>query len=365
MLTELLNITYCTLFPNLEKDATMKSHGNKTILVTGGAGFIGSYTNFLLHKAGYDTVVFDNLSSGHKNAVVAGKLVVGDLREKGAVEDLFAGRKFDAVVHFAAFIDAGESCRRPQEYYHNNVLGTLNLLQAMHHHDVKTFLFSSSAAVYGTPQQTPITEGHPCLPINPYGNTKLVVEGILKDFATAYGLRYGALRYFNAAGGDPDNVLKNYKTKEHNLVPAALRTLLNGGTLTVFGTDYPTPDGTCIRDYIHIHDLATAHVLALQGLFQGMQSDVFNLGNGQGYTVQEVLNTVEKVTGQILNVVRGPRRPGDPPALVADATKASKVLGWRPQYPDLETIVRHAWLALQGQSGLDHDIKDKGPKGSL
>lgn len=319
----------------------------KSILITGGAGFIGSYTNFLLNGAGYHTTVFDNLSTGSQKAVVAGDFVLGDLNDKKKLEALFTQRKFDAVVHFAASIDAGESCRRPLEYYTNNVVGTLNLLETMLRHSVKTLIFSSSAAVYGTPEKTPIPEEHPCRPINPYGQTKLVSEGCLRDFATAYGMGYCALRYFNAAGGDPNGVLKNRKTREHNLIPVALRSLLGGDAVTVFGTDYPTRDGTCVRDYIHIHDLAVAHVMALENLFDGAPNSAYNLGNGQGYTVQEVLDTVEKITGKTLKVTRGERRPGDPPALVADSARANLALGWSPTYPGLDTIVAHAWNALR------------------
>ena len=318
----------------------------KTVLVAGGAGYIGSHVTKMMNEAGYQTVVFDNLSKGDRRAVTRGTFIEGDLSDKSKLDQIFKEYHFDAVMHYAAFIDVGESLLEPLKYYQNNVANTLNLLQTMLSHRVNTFIFSSSAAVYGLPQNKQLDENHPCLPINPYGESKLMVEKILKDCHQAYGLKYVSLRYFNAAGGDPSGEVKNYKTKESNLIPIALRSLLTGDTLTIFGTDYPTPDGTCIRDYIHICDLGTAHILAMEHLFSGGSSSIYNLGNGHGFSVKEVLRAIEKVTAKKINKIEGPRRPGDPPWLVANSKKAENELGWKPQYPALETMVQHAWNAL-------------------
>jgi UDP-glucose 4-epimerase len=313
----------------------------KTILVTGGAGFIGSHVNLLLNEAGYKTVVFDNLSRGNEKAVIAGSFVEGDLLDENSLDLLFKNYNIEAVLHFAALIDVGESLEKPLAYYRNNVQGTLNLLNAMGRAGVNKLLFSSTAALYGFPEQDLITETHPLKPINPYGRTKLAIEYALADIP----LTKISLRYFNAAGGDPHGILKNFKSKESNLIPIMLRSLKKGEPLQVFGDDYPTPDGTCLRDYIHVHDLGTAHLLALGRLNEGV-SGVFNLGNGQGFSVKEVIETGEKVLKRKIPYKVVPRRPGDPPRLVADSAKAKKELGWRPEYGDLGKIILDAWNAL-------------------
>lgn len=316
------------------------------ILVTGGAGFIGSHVNEMLFEAGYETVVFDNLSKGNQKAVLHGTFVQGDLSDEKALDELFQKNKFDAVMHFAASTDVGESVSDPALYFKNNVVNTIHLLDAMRKYRVKNFIFSSSAAVYGNPLSEKITEEHPCKPINPYGESKLIVEKILEAYDKAYGLKSISLRYFNAAGGDPKGQIKNFKKKENNLIPIALKALKENGTLTIFGIDYPTKDGTCVRDYIHIHDLGSAHIAAMDHLLKGGKSAVYNLGNGQGFTIREVIAEAEKVTGRKLKVVEGNRRPGDPAVLVADAQEAGKKLGWKPKYSDLASMIEHAWKAL-------------------
>lgn len=318
----------------------------KRVLVVGGAGFIGSTINQMLYRAGYETVVFDNLSRGYRAAVRAGTFVEGDLGDAEALEKLFKQHHFDAVMHFAALIDVGESVRDPAAYYLNNVAYTLQLLQTMVRHNVKTLIFSSSAAIYGVPHEIPLTEQHPCSPINPYGETKWMVEKILQDFDAAYGLKSCCLRYFNAAGGDPLGEVKHPQLKSGNLIPLVLRSLKTAGQIKINGTDYATPDGTCVRDYIHIDDLGAAHIRAMEKLWQGGASAAYNLGNGQGFSVKEVIRAAEKVTGKRVNAVEGPRRPGDPAILVADASKAARELGWRPRYPELEMMITHAWEAI-------------------
>lgn len=318
------------------------------ILVVGGAGFIGSHVNKMLNLAGYETVVFDNLSRGDARAVRSGAFVEGDLSDEEQLSSLFEKHKFLAVMHFAAFTDVGESVSRPGLYYRNNVTNTLNLLDCMIKHGVKKIIFSSSAAVYGTPVSAFISETTPCQPINPYGMSKYVVELILQDFEKAYGLKFCILRYFNAAGGDPDREIKNFKQRENNLIPLALRSLLEPkGKITIFGSDYPTEDGTCIRDYVHVMDIASAHIAAMVRLVAGSASAIYNLGNGNGYSVKAVLQAVQNVTGLTLNVLQGPRREGDPAVLVANAEKAHRELAWQPRYPALEPMIDHAWKALQ------------------
>lgn len=319
-----------------------------TILVVGGAGFIGSHVNKRLNDAGYKTVVFDNLSRGDARAVTAGTFVKGDMASDADLTALFKANKFDAVMHFAALTDVGESVQNPDIYYENNIENTRRLLKHMRENHVKNFIFSSSAAVYGTPpDSSSIDETFVCQPINPYGRTKWIVEQMLADYAVAYGLHYCALRYFNAAGGDPDGVIKNYKTRENNLIPLALRSLLKpDGQLTVFGNDYETPDGTCIRDYIHVADLADAHIHAMRTLLDGAPSNIYNLGNGNGYSVKEVIDAVQRVTGLTLNVIQGDRRLGDPAILIANPKKAMNELAWQPQYQSLEQMVQHAWDAI-------------------
>lgn len=318
-----------------------------TILVTGGAGFIGSVANKKLAEAGYDTVVLDNLKHGDRRTVVRGIFIEGDIEDSALLTKIFKEHPIKAVLHFAALIDVGESVLRPVMYFQNNVFGTLNLLKIMVGHGVKRFIFSSSAAVYGIPVEVPVKETTPCHPINPYGESKFKVEQILKELDEQLNLRFCALRYFNAAGGDHSGEIKNYKARDNNLIPVALRTLLDPEkSLTIFGTDYATPDGTCVRDYIHVNDLVDAHIKALEYLEKGGTSASYNLGNGSGYSVRQVLDAVEKVTQRKLKIVEGERREGDPPALIADSSKAHKELGWKPQFPDLETIVGDAWNAL-------------------
>lgn len=318
-----------------------------TVLVVGGAGFIGSHVNSQLHAAGYDTVVFDNLSRGHKGAVTRGALVAGDLADAAVLDAVMGSRPFVGVLHFAAFTDVGASVAHPGHYYRNNVAYSLNLLEAMVKHRVPAIIFSSSAAIFGIPQAPQVTEEHPCLPVSPYGHSKLMVEQLLVDFERAYGIRFCALRYFNAAGGDPGGEVRSYPRTEHNLIPRLLRGIRAGEkTATLYGTDYPTRDGTCVRDYIHVFDLGEAHLAAMERLLDGGESRCYNLGNGSGFTVKEVVAAVEKVTGATLEVREAERRRGDPPVLVADGGKAMRELAWKPGHPSLETIVEHAWRAL-------------------
>lgn len=320
----------------------------KNILVVGGAGFIGSHVAQMLHLAGYHPVIFDNLSTGCRDAISCGTFIKGDLANFNDLKEVFYAFKFDAVMHFAALIDVGESVTNPIKYYINNVSNTLKLLEVMQQFKVDTFIFSSTAAVYGIPQEQRLHENHPLNPINPYGRSKLMVEEILQDLHNAYGLKFCSLRYFNAAGGDPSGKIKNHKQKESNLIPIILRSLLNPkGSIILYGTDYPTLDGTCIRDYIHIDDLGSAHILAMKKLLDGFSSSIYNLGNGNGFSVREVIRAAEHVTGLKVNVIEGPRRAGDPPILVADASKAHRELKWTPRFADLESMIAHAWQALK------------------
>ena len=313
------------------------------VLVVGGAGYIGSHMVKMLGKLGCRMTTLDNLSSGHRDAVLCGGFVQGDFGNQTLLDQVLA-RGFDAVMHFASFIQVGESLQHPDKYYQNNVINTLNLLNAMRAHRVMRFIFSSTAAIFGEPQYTPIDERHPQQPINPYGRTKLMVEQALADYDKAYGLKSVCLRYFNAAGADPEGLLGERHDPETHLIPLVLQTASGHRPhISVFGRDYDTPDGTCIRDYIHINDLCSAHWQALQSLMRGADSQAYNLGNGNGFSVQEVINTVERVTGRKISLEYGPRRAGDPARLVADSRLAREKLGWTPQYPDLQTIVEHAW----------------------
>jgi UDP-glucose 4-epimerase len=314
------------------------------ILVTGGAGYIGAHACKALCEKGYKVVVFDNLEYGHREFVRWGEFVEGDLNSPEALNALFKKYRFDAVMHFAAYAYVGESVEDPSKYYHNNVVGTLNLLDALRAFDVKNFVFSSTCATYGVPEAVPISEEHPQNPINPYGETKLIIERMLRDFDVAYGIKSVCLRYFNAAGADPDALVGEDHNPEAHLIPLVLDAAAGvRSEITVFGTDYDTPDGTCIRDYIHVTDLANAHVRALAYLLEGSNSAAFNLGNGIGYSVKEVIEAAQKVTGSKVTVVEGLRRPGDPPSLVGSSVKAREVLGWSPVYADIETIMEHAW----------------------
>lgn len=314
------------------------------ILVIGGAGYIGSHMVWQLGQMGAKVAVLDDLSSGHRDAVIGAELIQGSLANEALLDLVLAKGRFDAVMHFASFIQVGESVRDPAKYYRNNVANTLNLIEAMQRHGVKRFVFSSTAAVYGNPAYVPIDEAHPQQPINPYGRSKLMIEQVLADFAQAYGLQSVCLRYFNAAGAHPEALLGERHDPETHLIPLVLQ--VASGRLphiTVYGRDYDTPDGTCIRDYIHVMDLAQAHWRALSYLMKGGSSAVFNLGNGQGFSVQEVIEMARQVSGRAIAVQEGERRAGDPPLLVADARLAREALGWQPQYAELETIVRHAW----------------------
>jgi UDP-glucose 4-epimerase len=316
----------------------------ETILVVGGAGYIGSHMVKMLLGRGYGVTTLDNLSTGHRDAVLGGEFVLGDLADRALLDKLFSERGIDGVMHFASFIQVGESVQNPARYYENNVVNTLNLLDAMVAHDVKRFIFSSSAAVYGEPIRVPIDEAHPKNPINPYGRSKWMVEQMLADYDRAYGLKSVSLRYFNAAGADPEGRLGERHQPETHLIPLVLQAASGRReSVQVYGRDYDTPDGTCIRDYVHVTDLCEAHLLALDRLLQGGASAAFNLGNGNGFSVQQVIDTACEATGKAIPVKDAPRREGDPARLVADATLARKALGWNPRYDELETIVRHAW----------------------
>ncbi len=318
-----------------------------TVLVTGGAGYIGSHAVLALQQAGYNVIVLDNLVYGHRELVenvLKTELIVGDTGDRTLMDNIFASRDIAAVMHFAAYAYVGESVTEPAKYYRNNVVGTLTLLEAMATAKINKFVFSSTCATYGVPQQVPIPEDHPQSPINPYGMTKLMVEKILADFDPAYGLKSVSFRYFNAAGADPEGRLGEDHNPETHLIPLVLMAAMGKREhITVFGTDYPTADGTCIRDYIHVTDLATAHVLGLDYLMKGGDSAKFNLGNGNGFSVKEVIEAARQVTGREIKVVEADRRPGDPPALVGSSDRARQILGWNPQYADLHQILAHAW----------------------
>jgi UDP-glucose 4-epimerase len=315
----------------------------KKILVIGGAGYIGSHMVKLLGQQGCSVTTLDDLSGGHRDAVVYGDFVQGNFGDR-AVLDGVLSKGFDAVMHFASFIQVGESVQHPDKYYRNNVSYTLGLLDAMRAHGVDKFIFSSTAATFGDPQYTPMDERHPQQPINPYGRTKLMVEQALADYESAYGFKSVCLRYFNAAGADPEGQSGERHDPETHLIPLVLQAASGRRpSISVFGRDYDTPDGTCIRDYVHIQDLCSAHWLALQSLMNGADSQAYNLGNGNGFSVQEVIDTAEQVTGRKIPVVNGPRRDGDPARLVADSRLAREKLGWQPQYADLSTIIEHAW----------------------
>jgi len=326
------------------------------VLVTGGAGYIGSHAAKALHRAGYRVVVFDNLVAGHRGAVKFGELVEGDIADTTAVRDALRRHEIFAVMHFAAFLDVGESVREPAKYYRNNVVGALSVLEAMAAESVRYFVFSSTCATYGEPIETPIAETHPQHPINSYGETKLAIERALPHFATAHGMRYVALRYFNASGADPDGEIGEDHSPEIHLIPRAIEAATGGRGLQVFGDDYPTPDGTCLRDYIHVTDLADAHLKALEAIAGAGKSGAYNLGTGHPHSVRDVIDTVARVTGRQVPWTLGPRRPGDPAVLYAAAQKARTELHWTPKLGDLETIVRTAWAWHRDHPhGYDHE----------
>ncbi len=325
------------------------------ILVTGGAGYIGSHSVLALQQEGYEVVILDNLIYGHKDIVetaLEAKLIVGDTQDEPLLKKIFTEYKIDAVIHFAAYAYVGESVNNPAKYYQNNVVGTLTLLKAMLEADINKFVFSSTCATYGIPKTTPIVEDQPQHPINPYGSSKLMVERILQDFDLAYDFRSVCLRYFNAAGADPGGRLGEDHNPETHLIPLVLQTALgNRESISIFGTDYDSPDGSCVRDYIHVSDLAQAHVLALKYLLNNGKTDVFNLGNGNGFSVKQVIETARKVTGNKIKTVECQRRPGDPPILVGSGDKAKNILDWKPKYSALEDIVSHAWQWHQKRHG--------------
>jgi UDP-glucose-4-epimerase GalE len=313
------------------------------ILVTGGAGYIGSHVAKALAAEGRRVVVIDNLSTGHRGAVRWGDLVVADVHDVARVRETIRRHEVSAVMHFAASSLVGESMRNPIGYYANNVGGALAVLEAMVEESVSQFVFSSTAAVFGDPVETPITESHPTRPINPYGDTKLAVERALAHFGHAYGTRSVALRYFNAAGADPDGELGEDHRPEAHLIPRAVEAALGGAALQVFGDDYQTPDGTCLRDYIHVSDLARAHLLALERLGDQGGTTVYNLGNGKPFSVQEVISAVERVSGRRVPAERAPRRSGDPAVLFASSERIRGELGWQPEFADLDAMVKSAW----------------------
>ncbi len=314
------------------------------ILVVGGAGYIGSHMVKLLRLAGHRPVVADDLSSGRRDALLGVELQVGDIGDAGFVDEVLAKVRPAAVIHFASFIQVGESVTDPAKYYRNNVTATQVLLDGMRRHGVARFIFSSTAAIFGNPAYVPIDEAHPKQPINPYGRSKWMVEQILEDYDRAYGLKSVCLRYFNAAGADPEGELGECHQPETHLIPLLLQVASGRRPhITVHGEDYATPDGTCMRDYVHVEDLCSAHLLALQRLLAGGDSARYNLGNGNGFSVREVIAAARRVTGHAIPVVIGARRAGDPPTLVADSRSARTALHWQPRHADLDTIVAHAW----------------------
>lgn len=316
----------------------------KNILVVGGAGYIGSHMVKMLLAAGHSVVTMDDFSTGHRNAVAGGEIVEGSIGDPTLLRQVFSVHQFDGVMHFASYIQVGESMNAPAKYYLNNVANTLALATAMVRFGVRALVFSSTAAVYGNPQYVPIDESHPIQPVNPYGRSKWMVEQILEDFDRAYGLKSIRLRYFNAAGADPDGQLGERHDPETHLIPLALQVASGRrNALQVFGRDYETYDGTCVRDYVHVHDLCRAHLLALNRLCDDGGSAAYNLGNGVGFSVQQVIQAVKRVTGKPIRVQDSPRRPGDPAVLLAESQRARVELAWEREFSDLETIIEHAW----------------------
>jgi UDP-glucose 4-epimerase len=314
-----------------------------TILVTGGAGYIGSHVvKELLHQ-NFKPIVFDNLQTGHRKTIENALFIEGDLSDQVILAETFQANPIDVVMHFAADCLVGESVHDPVKYFNNNVKNSLKLIEIMENFNVRKIVFSSSAAVYGEPKQIPISEEHPCAPTNPYGETKWIIEKVLQDFHHGGKLNFVSLRYFNAAGADPEGKLGEDHSPETHLIPLVIKAALDGTSVPVFGTDYNTPDGTCIRDYIHVTDLAHAHILALKRLNQGKTCRIYNLGNGNGYSVKEVIETVKKVTERKVTAINSPRRPGDPARLVASSEKIKEELGWIPKYTNLETIIKTAY----------------------
>jgi UDP-glucose 4-epimerase len=313
------------------------------ILIVGGAGYIGSHVNKFFSLRGYRTVVFDNLVYGHREFVKWGEFFFGDLAGKEQIRRCFREYAIDAVMHFSAFAYVGESVADPAKYYLNNVANTLNLLEVMREFQVRHFIFSSTCATYGIPATVPIPEDHPQKPVNPYGRSKLMIEEILKDYDSAYGIKHINLRYFNAAGADPDTEIGEQHDPETHLIPLTIEAALGRREdIRIFGNDYPTKDGTCIRDYIHVMDLADVHMKALEYVKDRETSDSFNLGNGEGHSVREVIDTVRRISSRDFRVIEAERRAGDPPVLIGNSQKAIATLGWRPQFADIGTIVETA-----------------------
>jgi UDP-glucose 4-epimerase len=325
----------------------MVDFGSRTVLVTGGAGYIGSHTVKILEKRGLKVIILDNLVYGHRDLVETNfkaELIVGDIGDRTLLTKVFSSHKIDAVIHFAAYAYVGESVIDPAKYYRNNVVASFDLLEVMRENTIDNIVFSSTCATYGMPQYLPIDECHIQQPINPYGFTKLTIEKMLQDYDRAYGLKSIIFRYFNAAGADPGGLLGEDHQPETHLIPLVLKVASEQlSSVSIFGTDYDTPDGTCIRDYIHVTDLAEAHVLGLEYLWKHQTSNIFNLGNGNGFSVREVIETADNVTGKKIHTNCYPRRVGDPSILVGNSEKARKILGWQPQYSQLESIIQHAW----------------------
>lgn len=313
------------------------------VLITGGAGYIGSHCNRYFAEKGVETVVLDDLSSGHREAVTDGRFVEGDFGDRGLLDKVLGAEKFDGIIHFAAFIDVAESVAEPAKYYENNVVKMKTLLDAAVAHGVKHFVFSSTAAVFGEPEYVPIDESHPKKPINAYGATKLIGEQMLADYGRAYGLRSCSFRYFNAAGDSADGRIGEAHNPEHHLIPLVLRASLANKAMKVFGTDYDTRDGSCIRDYVHVEDLAEAHYLGLKYIMENDGNHAFNLGSSEGFSVLEILHEAERVTGEPVPHDIADRRPGDPAVLIASNKKAKDVLGWEPKRSEVQTILRDAW----------------------
>jgi len=323
----------------------------ENILVVGGAGYIGSHMVKDLLDADYDVITLDDLSTGHLELLPGGEFIEGSLGDTVLLDKLFSTHKISAVMHFAAFSLVGESVEKPLKYYRNNMATTAELLDSMIRHKIKRFIFSSTAAVYGEPVEIPITESHPCNPTNPYGRSKIAVERMLKDCDSAYGLKHISLRYFNASGADESGDIGERHTNETHLIPLILE-VANGRreNINIFGTNYPTHDGTCIRDYIHVSDLTQAHLLALEALLSGGKSAVYNLGNNRGYSVREVIELARKLTGKPIPAIEADRRPGDPAILIASSDKIKKKLGWKPKFEDLENIIKTAWIWHQKEA---------------
>ena len=330
-------------FPSIIYPNTNKSEFNQTILVTGGNGYIGSCTAYLLMQSGYNVIVLDKLLHKKELSYPWPIFIEADFADEKILHEIFSHYPITCVMHFAAFAEVETSIKKPRDYYENNVIKTLILLNSMLDHNIKNFIFSSSCSTYGNPIKLPIDETHPTNPINPYGKTKMMIELALEDYNKAYGLKYISLRYFNAAGAIPEANLREYHEPETHIIPILLNAIKNNKTFTIFGSDYNSPDGTCVRDFLHVKDIAQAHIQALQYLETNETSNIFNLGTGNGYSIKQMIQAAEKITGQQANLVTGQRRPGDPASLIANATKASTQLGWIPNNSDLENILTSAW----------------------